>query len=51
MDLSPDSSPENSKSIEKIGIVFVGNISVGKTSIINRYLKDIFVEDYAVSIS
>jgi GTPase SAR1 family protein len=32
----------------KYKIVFVGNISVGKTSILNRFTYDNFAEEYTV---
>lgn len=31
-------------------IVFVGDLSVGKTSILNRFLKNEFNEEYEVNI-
>ena len=35
----------------KFKIIFIGESSVGKTSIINRFLKDIFFENYECTIS
>ena len=31
-------------------IVFVGDVAVGKTSIINRYISNDYTEDYSVII-
>ena len=44
------SSPEEGKNLDQIKIVLLGDQSVGKTSIITRYLKDTFAEDYSVSL-
>ncbi len=44
-------SPAKSKMGERFKIVFVGNQGVGKTSIINRYLKDSFDDAYNVRFS
>ena len=38
----------NLAGIKKYKIVFLGNQSVGKTSIIHRYMNNTFTQDYAV---
>ena len=45
-----DVSIENNNSISMIRnkIVFIGDICVGKTSILNRYLEDKFRDNYEV---
>jgi len=34
----------------KFKIVFVGNISVGKTSLLNKFTYDTFTDEYAVHL-
>lgn len=45
-----DASIENSNSMSMIRhkIVFIGDVAVGKTSILNRFLEDKFKENYEV---
>ena len=47
-----DVSVENSNSISMIRhkIVFIGDVAVGKTSILNRFLEDKFKDNYEVII-
>ena len=47
-----DVSVENSNSISMIRhkIVFIGDVAVGKTSILNRFLEDKFKDNYEVTI-
>ena len=46
-----DASIENSNSLSMIRhkIVFIGDVAVGKTSILNRFLEDKFKENYEVN--
>lgn len=46
-----DASIENSNSMSMIRhkIVFIGDVAVGKTSILNRFLEDKFKENYEVN--
>lgn len=48
-----DVSVENSNSISMIRhkIVFIGDVAVGKTSILNRFLEDKFKDNYEVTLN
>jgi GTPase SAR1 family protein len=45
-----DLSLDISVNLVRHKIVFVGDVSVGKTSIINRFIENKFSENYDVSI-
>ena len=47
---SPEDSVDNSISITKHKIIFVGDARVGKTSIINRIADNPFSETYEMTI-
>lgn len=43
-----NNSAAKGKSTDKYKIVFMGDLAVGKTSIIARFFNDVFVENYSV---
>ena len=50
MDNLNDNSMDNHNSLSMVRhkIVFIGDISVGKTAIINRFTENVFKENYDV---
>eukprot|EP00826_Nyctotherus_ovalis_P030128 TRINITY_DN2393_c0_g10_i1.p1 TRINITY_DN2393_c0_g10~~TRINITY_DN2393_c0_g10_i1.p1 ORF type:complete len:237 (+),score=82.49 TRINITY_DN2393_c0_g10_i1:153-863(+) len=48
--MEPTNTPEKSKQAHTIKVVFVGAKNVGKTSIINRFHKDEFAEEYSATV-
>ena len=45
---SVDATLDITMNLNRIKIVFVGDVSVGKTSIINRFMDNKFIEKYEV---
>ena len=48
--ISVDNNNNSSLSVTRYKIVFIGDVSVGKTSILNRFLENKFCDVYQVYI-